>query len=147
MEAAEAAADEAMIAIDAAAAAAEAMVALERHPDDPLIVSDDDAPESLKELKTFKPAKGTLLGLMGLPAAGKSTLCEKLIDIKTHDVKIVRFDDDLEATGALEQWSPEKYHEARSMSLRRVQGLLETSSASIIIADDNNHLRLSLIHI
>ena len=78
---------------------------------------------------------------MGLPAAGKSTLCEKLMDVKTHDVKIVRFDDDLEATGALEQWAPEKYHEARSMSLRRVQGLLETSSASIIVADDNNHLR------
>ena len=92
-------------------------------------------------MKTFKPAKGTLLGLMGLPAAGKSTLCEKLMDVKTHDVKIVRFDDDLEATGALEQWAPEKYHEARSISLRRVAGLLETSSASIIIADDNNHLR------
>ena len=60
MEAAEAAADEAMEAIDAAAAAAEAMVALERHADEPLVVSDDDAPESLKELKTFKPAKGTL---------------------------------------------------------------------------------------
>ena len=87
----EAAAAETMQAIDAAAAAAEAMVALERHPDDPLIVSDDDAPESLKELKTFKPAKGTLLGLMGLPAAGKSTLCEKLMDVTTHDVKIVRF--------------------------------------------------------
>ena len=140
MEAAEAAADEAMVAIDAAAAAAEAMVALERHPDDPLIVSDDDA-ESLKELKTFKPAKGTLLGLMGLPAAGKSTLCEKLMDVKTHDVKIVRFDDDLAATGALEEWAPEKYHEARSISLRRVAGLLEESSASIIIADDNNHLK------
>ena len=137
----EAAAAETMQAIDAAAAAAEAMVALERHPDEPLVVSDDDAPESLKELKTFKPAKGTLLGLMGLPAAGKSTLCEKLIDVKTHDIKIVRFDDDLEATGAFEQWAPEKYHEARSISLRRVAGLLETSSASIIIADDNNHLR------
>ena len=43
--------------------------------------------------------------------------------------------------GALEQWAPEKYHEARSISLQRVAGLLETSSASIIIADDNNHLR------
>ena len=141
MEAAEAAADEAMEAIDAAAAAAEAMVALERHPDEPLVVSDDDAPESLKELKTFKPAKGTLLGLMGLPAAGKSTLCEKLMDVKTHNIKIVRFDDDLEATGAFEQWAPEKYHQARAISLQRVAGLLEESSASIIIADDNNHLR------
>ena len=105
---------------------------------------DDDAPESLKELKTFKPAKGTLLGLMGLPAAGKSTLCEKLMDVTTHDVKIVRFDDDLAATGALEQWAPEKYHEARSISLRRVAGLLENCESdvpSIVIADDNNHLR------
>ena len=110
MEAAEAAAAETMQAIDAAAAAAEAMVALERHADEPLVVSDDDAPESLKELKQFQPAKGTLLGLMGLPAAGKSTLCEKLMDVTTHDVKVVRFDDDLAATGALEQWAPEKYH-------------------------------------
>ena len=86
----EAAAAETMQAIDAAAAAAEAMVALERHPDEPLIISDDDAPESIKELKSFQPAKGTLLGLMGLPAAGKSTLCEKLRDIKTHDIKIVQ---------------------------------------------------------
>jgi len=140
MEAADAAL-ETMQAIDAAAAAAEAMVALERHPDEPLIISDDDAPESIKELKTFKPAKGTLLGLMGLPAAGKSTLCEKLMDVKTHDIKVVRFDDDLAATGALEQWAPEKYHEARAISLRRVAGLLEESSASIIVADDNNHLR------
>ena len=105
----EAAAAETMQAIDAAAAAAEAMVALERHPDEPLVVSDDDAPESLKELKQFQPAKCTLLGLMGLPAAGKSTLCEKLRDVTTHDVKIVRFDDDLEATGALDNWAPEKY--------------------------------------
>ena len=78
---------------------------------------------------------------MGLPAAGKSTLCEKLMDVKTHDIKVVRFDDDLAATGALEQWAPEKYHEARAISLRRVAGLLEESSASIIVADDNNHLR------
>ena len=42
------AAAETMQAIDAAAAAAEAMVALERHPDDPLIVSDDDARSPLR---------------------------------------------------------------------------------------------------
>ena len=48
MEAAEAAAAETMQAIDAAAAAAEAMVALERHPDEPLDCIRRRRPESLK---------------------------------------------------------------------------------------------------
>jgi len=134
-------------ALDAAAAAeaavAEALCALETRDDETL---DEDAPpEAGPELDAFRPAKGTLLALMGLPAAGKSTLATALKAVDTHDVRVVRFDDDLEASGALDQWAPGKWHEARSKSLRRVQGFVQNLPPAtlpyIVVADDNNPLK------
>ena len=134
-------------ALDAAAAAeaavTEALCALETRDDETL---DEEAPpEAMTELDVFRPAKGTLLALMGLPAAGKSTLATALKAVDTHDVRVVRFDDDLEASGALDQWAPGKWHEARSKSLRRVQGFVQnlppSDSPYIVVADDNNPLK------
>lgn len=70
-----------------------------------------------------------LLVVMGLPAAGKSTLARALDGIH------VRFDDDLDDDFDVERW-----HESRRASLNRVRAALATD-AKLVIADDNCQYR------
>ena len=74
MEAAEAAAAETMQAIDAAAAAAEAMVALERHPDEPLVVIRRRRPGVPKGVKNIQAGQRHPTGLDGPARRGQEYL-------------------------------------------------------------------------
>ena len=72
---------------------------------------------------------GCVLVLIGLPAAGKSTICRALeADADGWRVSSVRFDDELEAAHADDaDFAPERWHASRAAALARVEALLRAA--------------------
>ena len=91
---------------------------------------------------------GCVLVLIGLPAAGKSTLCRALErDADGWRVASVRFDDDLEAATVDADFDPERWHASRAAALARVEALLRAAGPEdgaaprLVVVDDNMQYR------
>mmetsp|Transcript_9615 Transcript_9615/g.31403 ORF Transcript_9615/g.31403 Transcript_9615/m.31403 type:complete len:324 (-) Transcript_9615:161-1132(-) len=78
-------------------------------------------------------ARGVLVALIGLPAAGKSTLARQL----GEDAEWIRFDDDLEAAVTVSgRFDEETWRASRAKALARVGEALSQGKA-LVLADDN----------
>ena len=104
----------------------------------------------MSALTAAAAAPGVVVALVGLPAAGKSTIARGLVGASASlHVEVVRFDDDLEATGALadaSSFDAAKWRASRASALGRVAALLEAppradGKALVVVADDNAQYR------
>ena len=98
-------------------------------------------------MSSFVEPRGVLVVLMGLPAVGKSTVARGVAAAADDSLRVdvVRFDDDLEARGAVaEAFDAEQWRASRAASLARVRSLLEAAGGGVdrvVVADDNCEYR------
>ena len=99
-------------------------------------------------MSSFVEPRGVLVVLMGLPAVGKSTVARGVAAAADDSLRVdvVRFDDDLEARGAVaEAFDAEQWRASRAASLARVRSLLEAAPGDgvdrVVVADDNCEYR------